>query len=109
MESLERKCAGVATKTVAEASFEQSTQPSEGLKRDQNDSGLSLLTEGNPTSIIHEDCEMTSLYYAEEFQNIPKTPPSLGVKVGHDRRDLAVARKCRPPTRKVVQVANLTI
>ena len=36
----------------------------------------------------------------EEFPSVPKVPPSLGLKAGHDRRDIAAARKSRPPTRK---------
>lgn len=34
------------------------------------------------------------------FSSVPKVSPSLGLKVGHDRRDVAAARKPRPPTRK---------
>ena len=38
----------------------------------------------------------------EDFSAIPKVPPSLGLKEGHDRQQLAVARSSnrrRPPTR----------
>ena len=37
---------------------------------------------------------------AVSFSSVPKVSPSLGLKVGHDRRDIAAARKPRPPTRK---------
>lgn len=36
----------------------------------------------------------------EDFPSVPKVHPSLGLKAGHDRRDIAAARKPRPPTRK---------
>lgn len=36
----------------------------------------------------------------EDFPSVPKVNPSLGLKAGHDRRDLAAARRPRPPTRK---------
>lgn len=39
----------------------------------------------------------------EEFPSVPKVNPSLGLKAGHDRRDVAAARKPRPPTRKTAQ------
>ena len=45
------------------------------------------------------------------FSSVPKVSPSLGLKVGHDRRDVAAARKPRPPTRKTasLQVRQLHV
>ena len=37
----------------------------------------------------------------EEFPSVPKVQPSLGLKAGHARRDIAAARKPRPPSRKI--------
>ena len=37
----------------------------------------------------------------DDLSSVPKTDPVLGLQVGHDRRNLANARKTRPPTRKV--------
>ena len=42
----------------------------------------------------------------EEFPSVPKVNPSLGLKAGHDRRDLAAARRPRPPTRKAATTAQ---
>ena len=42
----------------------------------------------------------------EEFPTVPKVNPSLGLKAGHDRRDLAAARRPRPPTRKAAATAQ---
>lgn len=35
---------------------------------------------------------------SDQFSSIPKTSPSLGLEAGHSRRDLATARKARPPS-----------
>ena len=45
------------------------------------------------------------------FSSVSKVSPSLGLKVGHDRRDVAAARKPIPSTRKTVslQVSQLHV
>ena len=45
----------------------------------------------------------------DEFAGIPKTSPTLGLEAGHNRRNLATARKIRPPsqTKENQQVSKL--
>ena len=50
-------------------------------------------------TVLPTDTAMHALL-AVSFSSVPKVSPSLGLKVGHDRRDVAAARKPRPPTRK---------
>ena len=45
----------------------------------------------------------------EEFPSVPKVAPSLGLKSGHDRRELAMARKARPPTRRTNSQSPVSI
>lgn len=54
------------------------------------------VTEGIPVDNNEEE-----QVQEDDFSSIPKTAPVLGLQVGHDRKNIANARKTRPPTRKV--------
>lgn len=43
-------------------------------------------------------CDIEILSLSDGFAGIPKTSPSLGLEAGHSRRNLATARKIRPPS-----------
>ena len=47
-------------------------------------------------TMIHYTCPCIDA--CDEFPDIPKSPPTLGIQAGHDRRDVASVRKPRPPS-----------
>ena len=71
------------------------TTATSGLTADQE------LVESMETEITQKTVTVTETPARDnDLESVPKTAPSLGVQVGHERRDLAIARKSRPPSRR---------
>lgn len=50
-----------------------------------------------PTEHVPYTCHFLS-DAEDDFPSIPKTSPILGLEAGHSKRNLATARKARPPS-----------
>ncbi len=68
------------------------------------------MVESMETQITQKTVTVTQSVVADnDLESVPKTTPQLGVQVGHDKRQLANARKPRPPSRRPQNNVSLLI
>lgn len=123
-ESFERPPYKYSALSPVQESPEYLTASSESLKLNQLEdeltkalsnlttaaSGLNAnqeMVESMETQITQKTVTVTENVIQDlDLESVPKTTPKLGVQVGHEKRQLANARKPRPPSRKPSHTDN---